>query len=184
MRDAAMSGKRAGSVQRGDGSAASRKPRGVAQRSGGRRVAGPFKLTAQHTPESVVLADCLRYLTAHPGVTLAIRVNSGAVTGDDGRFVRFCEIAGQSAIRRAARRSGALAQACEHLVMAVPDIVGCMADGRFLAIECKRGGWRGPSDARERAQARFLEEVRAAGGVAGFVCGLDDVRRLIVENFA
>lgn len=67
------------------------------------------------------------------------------------------------------------------------DILGQMKDGRLLAVEVKRPGWSGPTDAREHAQAAFLEKVRRFGGVAGFVRSpeeaIDLVQQGIVQIF-
>ena len=41
------------------------------------------------------------------------------------------------------------------------DILGCAPDGRFLAVEAKRG-----RTATTERQTQFLEEVRRRGGVA------------------
>ncbi len=70
---------------------------------------------------------------------VAIRVNSGAISGEHNgkkRFVRFNSEPGCS------------------------DIIACLA-GRFVAIEVKRPGKKATD-----AQTSFLDSVRQAGGVA------------------
>jgi len=133
--------------------------------------------------ESQVLRDIRRYLSLHPRVSRLIRINSGAaMIGDpeSPRFVRFCDIEGQQQMRSASRRSSAHASAVAEQMELVPDIIGFLVDGRFLAVEVKSGDWRGsPRNARERAQARFLGVVRHAGGVAGFCASLRDAERLL-----
>lgn len=149
-----------------------------------------LKLAPPVPSEAEVLAMVQQYLAAHPKVARVIRINSGAAwmgKGEQKQFVRFCEIYGQAAIRRAAAPSGrrgrsgsaALQKAAEEMTELVPDLIGFLTDGRFLAIECKRGGWKKPAGAREKAQERFLDAVRASGGVAGFVASLGDLEALI-----
>lgn len=132
--------------------------------------------------EAQVLRDVRAYLALHPKVSRIIRVNSGAAQLGDPehpRFVRFCDIEGQNQLRHAARRSATHAAAAEERMELVCDIIGFLTDGRFLAVEVKHGGWKRPTDARERAQARFLEVVRSTGGVAGFVASLKMAEELL-----
>lgn len=133
--------------------------------------------------EAQVQRDVLRYLDAHPAVAWIARINSGAVQlgePDSRRFVRFCDLAGQDSLRRAARRSEALRAASEELMELMPDLLGQLTDGRALAVELKSGEWRGkPRNARERAQARFLDRVARSGGVSGFVASLRDAEQLL-----
>lgn len=140
-----------------------------------------LRLRSAERLESDVMAEVRQYLLMHPRVGRVIRLNNGAAyagEGDTRRFIRFCEIEGQQAVRSAAIRPHmqALAEAYEELP---PDFVGFMADGRFLAIECKREGWTKPGNRRERGQERFLARVRKAGGVAGFVTSLANLKLLI-----
>lgn len=50
------------------------------------------------------------------------------------------------------------------------DIIGCLPDGRFLAIEVKRKGEKPTPE-----QLAFLSRVAQAGGVALVAYSLDDV---------
>jgi hypothetical protein len=141
-----------------------------------------LKLSPVVQTEAQVLHDVRIYLAMHPKVSRLIRINSGAAQiGDpeNPRFIRFCDIEGQARMRSASRRSDAIAAAAEEHMELVPDIIGVMSDGRFLAVEVKAGGWMRPGNARERAQARFLAAVRQSCGVAGFVASLSDAERLI-----
>lgn len=115
------------------------------------------KLTPRLATESENLSAILTYLSLHPRVAWAARFNSGAVTAthrragqhnETRRFVRFNTLPG------------------------CPDILGQLTDGRLLAIEVKRQGWRGPVDERERKQAAFLEHARIHGAVTLFATGL------------
>jgi hypothetical protein len=52
----------------------------------------------------------------------------------------------------------------------------------FVAIECKREDWHADParyDDREAAQARWLELVRADGGIAGFCRSVAEFERLV-----
>lgn len=63
------------------------------------------------------------------------------------------------------------------------DILGILADGRFLACEVKRPGWKlRPSDHHEQEQASFLEAIRKRGGVGIFATCIEDVERAIAEG--
>jgi hypothetical protein len=55
----------------------------------------------------------------------------------------------------------------------LPDIICCL-DGRFVAFEVKR-----PSGGRlTKLQARALEKIQAAGGIAAMVTSLDEVKEI------
>jgi len=100
--------------------------------------------------EAEIQKVVLAYLERHKRVALVWRSNTGAVQIEN-RFVRFGK-------------------------PGVPDILGCLKDGRFLAIEVKRG-----KNIATKTQAEFLEKVRRAGGVAGVVRCLQDVVKLLGE---
>ena len=101
------------------------------------------------------------------GFTL-MRNNVGAARDDTGRLIRF-GLGNVSAKRT-------------RVITSVDWIGFRDCDGRFTAVEAKRGGWRGPTDDRERAQERFINLVRERGGIAGFVTGYDDLWRLLCES--
>jgi hypothetical protein len=63
--------------------------------------------------------------------------------------------------------------------MRLPDFMGFMADGRPLALEAKRPGWKKPINDREKEQQKYLEVILSMGGVAGFVTSVDDVKEVI-----
>lgn len=54
--------------------------------------------------------------------------------------------------------------------------------GRYVALEVKHSEWNPDKklDRHELAQAEYHRLVRAHGGLAGFVTGIDDVRRIIL----
>ena len=89
-----------------------------------------------NTPESHVLAGCLRYLQAR-GI-FHWRNNTGAVQIAPGRFMRF-------------GRKGS------------SDILGVLPDGRFLAVECKApdGGRLSPEQKQFLADVRKLGALAA-----------------------
>ena len=95
-------------------------------------------------PEADVLRTVLAALRRHPAVAWVERVNSGVVEVD-GRWIRY----------------GWVGSA---------DVIGQLADGRFLAVECKA-----PAGRVSEAQQAFLDRVTAAGGVAFVARGSDDV---------
>lgn len=61
-------------------------------------------------------------------------------------------------------------------IKGVSDIIGCAPDGRFIALECKSS-----SDKPTFDQAAFVERIRYAGGIAGVIYTLGDVRRVFKE---
>lgn len=113
---------------------------------------------ADHAPaeagrsEAAVQAD-IRLAAAKRGDLVLWRNNSGALTDDSGRLIRF-GLGNDSA------------QANKRLKSA--DLIGIhRGSGRFVSIEVKRPGWK-HSDAseRDRAQAAWAATVAAMGGVA------------------
>jgi len=54
------------------------------------------------------------------------------------------------------------------------DILGCLPGGRFFALEAKRPGKKATPK-----QAAFLESVRAAGGIAGVACSIEEAAGLL-----
>jgi hypothetical protein len=111
--------------------------------------------------EGPVLKAVGQLLSVHPRVTLAVRTNSGMAINANGAPVFF--------VRFVKPRSG----------MRMPDYIGCMFDGKMLAIECKHPLWKGPRTEHEREQDEFLLAVRAAGGRAGFAVSVDAAQRII-----
>lgn len=99
------------------------------------------------------------------GVTLW-RNNVGACRDETGRLIRYGLGNTSSKVTS---------------VVTSSDLIG-MIDGRFFAVECKRGDWRGTSlTEREGAQRRFIEIVRDRGGVGGFVRDVEELRRLVAD---
>jgi hypothetical protein len=92
------------------------------------------------------------------------RNNVGAGKLENGSFIRW-GIANDSSALNARLKSS--------------DLIGFDHTGRFVAIECKHGGWRyNPHDAHEAAQQAFIQLVRAGGGRAGFICDPSQLEQL------
>lgn len=113
---------------------------------------------ADHAPaeagrsEAAVQAD-IRLAAAKRGDLVLWRNNSGALTDDTGRLIRF-GLGNDSAAANKRMKSA--------------DLIGIhRPSGRFVSIEVKRPGWK-HSDAseRDRAQAAWAATVAAMGGVA------------------
>ena len=62
------------------------------------------------------------------------------------------------------------------------DLIGWTSDGRFLAIEVKRPGWRPTPSWRKSPQAAFLAAVTRAGGVAFVARSAEEAVRLLSEH--
>lgn len=96
------------------------------------------------------------------------RNNSGAVTTDDGRHIRF-GLGNESAKFNKVWKS--------------PDLVGIGPNGRFLAVEMKRPGWVYRGTAHEVAQANALNMFNDLGGIGFFCTSVEEfeneIRRVI-----
>ena len=112
-----------------------------------------LKIKKIPTSERAILGAVLMALRWRRDVKFAHRMNTGATVyaGKDGRkrFVRY-GFPGCS------------------------DIIGMMADGRFLAIETKRRNGEASIE-----QENFLQNVRDGGGVAGVCRSVEDVVELL-----
>jgi len=107
-----------------------------------------FRLTPREPTEAQIQGAVLQYLAMHPRIAWARRINTGAhaIEGPGGRrFVRYGF------------------KGCS-------DILGMLADGRLLAVECKTRKGRPTPE-----QVEFLQLVADNGGVAVLARGIDDV---------
>ena len=114
--------------------------------------------------ESHVVREVSELLAVHPKVLFAVRQNSGGASyehssGRHAPIYFYKVLTGQD--------------------LTITDFWGVMRDGRLLAIEAKRRDWKEPKEAREYRQAAFMMLIRNAGGVAGFVRGLDEAKALL-----
>jgi VRR-NUC domain-containing protein len=98
--------------------------------------------------ESALVTACLQLLALR-GV-FAWRNNQGVIPSPDGRYRRFRGLRG------------------------VSDIIGVLADGRFLALEVKLPGGRLTPE-----QKAFIDAIQSRGGVAGVVRSMDELARVI-----
>lgn len=98
----------------------------------------------------------LKALSLHPLVARIERINvmAGRLIGRDGKPSRFM---------RSCRRGRV-------------DLDGFMTDGRIIAIEVKRPATRNTVTEEQRA---YLDQVAAAGGVAGVACSVEDALAIV-----
>lgn len=61
----------------------------------------------------------------------------------------------------------------------VSDIIGCLA-GKFIAFEVKLPG---KEKTLTRLQQKFIDKVKAQGGIAGMVTSFEDCCKLLAEGF-
>ncbi len=115
--------------------------------------------------EATVIDAVGDVLRAHPLILFAVRQNSGALP--------YMSAAGKLVpvwfykwVKRPEK-------------MRLTDYWFATIDARLGAIECKRENWKGPTDDREREQAKFLEIVRAAGGIGGFARSAEEAKAII-----
>lgn len=103
--------------------------------------------------EADLVRACLAYLTAQG--CMVWRNNTGCSyygrPGRRARFVRFGPVGAS-------------------------DILGCLPDGRALAVECKRG-----KNVPTYAQVTFLKEIRKHGGIAWWVTSVEQLEKVWTE---
>lgn len=117
------------------------------------------------TSEASVQND-VRLAAQRRGVYLW-RNNSGVLEDRGGRPVRFGLGNDSARINKVLKSS---------------DLIGIAPDGRMVAIECKAPDWRGPRNERERAQAAFINLIRAQGGYAGFATCVNDLEGILCSK--
>lgn len=121
----------------------------------------------QLASEAEVQTAVLAYLCTVPDLVRIERHNRGAATDEHGRPIQFNKVI----------KGGDIT---------IVDVVGMFRDGRHLAIELKREGWRmaGPdamhdTAVRERKQAAYIAQTVECGGVGGFVRSVDEARAVV-----
>lgn len=117
-----------------------------------RLTVADFQPSEAGRSEAAVQAE-IRLAASQRGDLVLWRNNSGALTDDTGRLIRF-GLGNDSAQSNRRMKSA--------------DLIGIhRPSGRFVSIEVKRPGWK-HSDAseRDRAQAAWAATVAAIGGVA------------------
>lgn len=119
------------------------------------------------TKESESRVQSLIRLAASKHGHKLLRNNSGALPDQTGRMIRY-GLGNDSKALNAVYKSPDLVGWTS--VTITPDMVGKRV-AIVTAVECKGSDFKGvPRNDRERAQAAFIEDVRKAGGIAGF-CG-------------
>lgn len=104
--------------------------------------------------------------------TPLLRNNSGAVTTDDGRHIRFGLGNDSPEINKRFKSSDLIGI---WPVVILPEHVGRTL-GMFFAVECKSPGWQPrPNDEHTQAQARFGQWVTNHGGIFRFATDPKDV---------
>ena len=121
----------------------------------------PPTATDKSQLEAAVQREVFSVLAKHPAVLFAVRQNSGMAMSGDSPIWFY----------RWARRNG--------LDMTLTDFWGMLRDGRMFCMECKRRDWKRVSGAREIQQQEFINVVRSAGGVGGFVTSAEDAIALL-----
>lgn len=96
-----------------------------------------------------------------------LRNNSGAFEDSRGVLVRF-------GLGNVSKRFNNVMKSSDLIggetVIITEEMIG-MHLLRFLAVECKRPGWKYTGDDRELAQKRFIDKINEMGGRAYFSTG-------------
>ena len=95
------------------------------------------------------------------------RNNSGAVTTDDGRHIRF-------GVGNDSKKLNEIWKS--------PDLIGIGPNGRLVGCEVKRPNWRAPETNRDRAQLNAINQINALGGIGFFATSIEDYKQRINEN--
>lgn len=105
------------------------------------------------------------------------RNNSGAMTDETGRLVRF-GLGNISAQHSKQWKSSDLIGITS--VVITPDMIGKVI-GVFTAVEVKKEDWNPTKklDERETAQLNFINWVKQRGGYSGFARSVDDLKAII-----
>jgi len=111
-------------------------------------------------PESDIQAAVLKYLVVTPLVAWAQRFNTGA-----------------HVIESRKANGGKSRRFVHYAFPGCSDILGQLADGRFLAVECKSRRGRLTAE-----QATFLETVNRAGGLGIVARCVEDVQDELFDD--
>lgn len=105
--------------------------------------------------EAEIQKSILQYLESCPSVLKSQRINSGMAKG----------------FRVKMANEG------------TPDIIGVMKNGKHLAIEVKtKSSWNSKGHGATDKQIEYVSEVYGAGGIAGIVCSVDQVRLVLAGD--
>ena len=104
------------------------------------------------------------------------RNNSGAVTTDDGRHVRFGLGNISAKINKSVKSSDLIGITP---VIITQDMVGKQL-GVMLSIEVKNSTWkRDTNDPHQNAQQKWIDIIKSLGGIGGFVSDIDQLDELL-----
>ena len=95
---------------------------------------------------------------------LLMRNNVGACRDHRGRMLRYGLANDSKQVNAECKSSDMIGI---QPVVVQPEHVG-ETFGLFLAVECKKPGWKYTGKPREKAQKRFLDIVRGLGGIGRF----------------
>lgn len=98
------------------------------------------------------------------------RNNSGAVTTDDGRHIRFGLGNDSKKLNKHFKSSDLIGI---NPIYITPSHVGHVV-GQFMAIENKHGSWKYKATDREVAQWKYLQLVKRYGGIGIFTRSVED----------
>lgn len=139
------------------------------------------ELLAMPVPDSVnnpgteaAISQDIRLAASYDGNALW-RNNSGAVTTDDGRHIRFGLGNDSIKINKTFKSS--------DLIGPTPKIIDANMIGKtvgiFTAIEVKPGNWKWLGTEREKAQWNYLQLVNRLGGFSTFAKSVEDYKKCI-----
>lgn len=106
---------------------------------------------------------------------ILMRNNSGSLNDKDGRPVRYG--LGNISKEQNERIKSSDLIGCLPVVI-TQDMVG-QTVGVFIAVECKKSGWKFKGDKREIAQKNFIEFILSKGGIAFFAESVDTFKKEI-----
>ena len=118
--------------------------------------------------ESIVQSEIMMHAALYGIVLTKNNVGAGQFVDDETgnkSFVRF-------GLLNASREQQAKLKSSDLIGIIPPT-------GRFIAIECKREGWKYTGTPREVAQKAFIDFVISKGGIAGFASSVVDFKQLI-----
>ena len=127
----------------------------------------PPTIEIGHKPLSeAAVQNNVRLANAQRG-TVLWRNNVGVLPDARGVPVRFGLANDSKKLNDACKSSDLIGIESVHITA---DMVGAVI-GRFVALECKHGGWKYANTPREQAQVNYIRIVNSLGGRASFTTG-------------
>lgn len=137
-------------------------------------LAMPMPEPGQHVTTEAATQQQIRLTASKMGGDMW-RNNSGALTSDDGRHVRFGLGNDSKRINESFKSSDLIGITPVYVL---PHHVGRLF-GVFTAVEVKRGDWIWSGSDRETAQWKYLQLVQSKGGFSTFAKSLKDYQSCI-----